>query len=505
MKSVSIITNISEINSHPVKVRFCKDNKPDLYTQSIVVNVKKGAVFTIALIALNQVNHLVNATVHSSLSSNLGGLGENQSLQTSVNSCSDMNYSIFSPFDFETLTLHADGPCKDADLSRIQINITFKTCTCPIGFEQDTLETTKCTCQCDHKLRPYISECHQQSRMLARTGTFWVTYINFTYNLSEYQYLIYPYCPLDYCYPPTLKVYFDLGVERGSDKQCNFNRSGILCGRCQTNFSLSLGSSKCIQCPTYWPLLCTAIILASFLAGIALVATILCLNLTVATGVLNGIIFYANIINANSSTFLPFNKRNFITIFIAWLNLELGIDTCLFEGMDTYWKTLLQLAFPSYVIILVIMVILISEHSTRFARLVGRKNPVATLATLILFSYARFLYSIITILSFSVLKYPGGSFEVVWLSDGTVNYLKGKHIFLFFIAVLVLLFGAAYTTLLFSWQWLVYYQNKTIFKWVRYHKFYLFLEPYHAPMPSNIVTGLVYCYLCASFYTWLHL
>ena len=221
--------------------------------------------------------------------------------------------------------------------------------------------------------------------------------------------------------------------------------------------------------------------MASFLAGIALVATILCLNLTVATGVLNGIILYANIINANSSTFLPFNERNFITVFIAWLNLELGIDTCLFEGMDTYWKILLQLAFPSYVIILVVMMILISEHSIRFARLIGGNNPVATLATLILFSYARFLHSTIAMLSFAVLEYPGGSHEVVWLSDGTVNYLKGKHIFLFFIALLVLLFGGAYTALLFFWQWLVYYQNNTIFKWVRYHRFYLFLEPYHAP------------------------
>lgn len=316
LKSVSTITNISEINSHPVKVRFCIDNKPDYITQSLTVYVEKGAIFTIALIALDQVNHIVNASIHSSLSSSLGGLGENQSLQTTIESCTDMNYSVFSPHDFEKLSLYADGPCKDADLSRIQINIGFQPCTCPIGFQQNRLETTKCMCECDHKLQPYISECHQQSKMLVRIGTFWVTYINFTDSLNDYQYLIYPHCPLDYCYPPTSKVYIDLSMEGGSDKQCNFNRSGILCGRCSTNFSLSLGSSKCIQCPTHWPLLCAVIIVASLVAGIALVATILCLNLTVATGVLNGIILYANIINANSSTFLPFNERNFITVFI---------------------------------------------------------------------------------------------------------------------------------------------------------------------------------------------
>ena len=99
-------------------------------------------------------------------------------------------------------------------------------------------------------------------------------------------------------------------------------------------------------------------------------------------GTLSGVIFYVNVINTNVNTFFPFKATNYITVFISWLNLELGIDTCLFIGMDTYWKTLLQLAFPMYVIFLVVMVILISECSTKFARLIGRKNPVATLDTL---------------------------------------------------------------------------------------------------------------------------
>lgn len=54
----------------------------------------------------------------------------------------------------------------------------------------------------------------------------------------------------------------------------------------------------------------------------------LVLNLTVAIGTLNGIILYANIVAANNSTFLPFTSSNFITVFIAWLNLDFGIDTC---------------------------------------------------------------------------------------------------------------------------------------------------------------------------------
>ena len=167
--------------------------------------------------------------------------------------------------------------------------------------------------------------------------------------------------------------------------------------------------------------------------------------------------------------------------------------------MDTYWKMLLQLAFPVYVIFLVVMVILISEHSTRFACLIGRKNPVATLATLILLSYAKLVNTIITSISFSILNYPDGSHKIVWLPDGNVGYLSGKHIFIFFIAILILLAGMAYTALLFSWQWLIYYQHKKVFLWVRYHRFYLFLEPYHAPIFSNTDTGQDYSYLYVLF------
>ena len=104
---------------------------------------------------------------------------------------------------------------------------------------------------------------------------------------------------------------------------------------------------------------------------------------------LNGLIFYTNIVYANKSILLPFKKTNFITAFVSWLNLELGIDTCYFPGMDTYIKTWLKLAFLAYVLSLVILVINISSYSTRFANLIGKKNPLATLATLIFYTNTR--------------------------------------------------------------------------------------------------------------------
>ena len=42
-----------------------------------------------------------------------------------------------------------------------------------------------------------------------------------------------------------------------------------------------------------------------------------------------------------------------------------------------------------------------------------------------------------------------------------------------------------YVALIFHWQWLLRYQDKAIFKWVRYQKLRHFLEPYHAPYTAQ--------------------
>ena len=292
--------------------------------------------------------------------------------------------------------------------------------------------------------------------------------------------MIYPHCPLDYCLPAIPNILIDLNTENGADVQCANNRSGILCGICKPGLSLSLGSSCCLSCSTIWPTHLFIILLAAVISGVVLVAILLILNLTVAVGTLNGLIFYANIIHANGSTYFQHSTK-FSYVFISWLNLEIGFDTCFFKGMDTYWKTWLQLAFPTYVIFLVIMVIILSERSIKFSRLIAKKNPVATLATLILLSYTKLLCTIIAALSFVTLHYPDGSHAKMWLADASIRYFGGKHVLLFLVAVFILIIGSIYTVFLFFWQWLLHCQKQIIFKWVKYQKFCHFIEPYHAP------------------------
>ena len=203
--------------------------------------------------------------------------------------------------------------------------------------------------------------------------------------------------------------------------------------------------------------------------------------MTVAVGTLNGPIFYANVVYTNKSILLPFQGTKFVIVFLSWLNLELGIDTCYFPGMDTFGKTWLQLVFPAYIILLVALVIIISSYSSRFSNLIGKKNPVATLATLVLLSYAKLLEVCFKSLSFGRLNYPNGLIEMVWLPDATIRYLPEKHILLFLAALLILLVGVIYNVLLFSWQWLLCLPRWRIFRWTSDQKLQTFIETYHTP------------------------
>ena len=74
-----------------------------------------------------------------------------------------------------------------------------------------------------------------------------------------------------------------------------------------------------------------------------------------------------------------------------------------------YWKIWIQLVFSAYLFFLVAMIIIISERSTTLSNIIRRKNPVATLATLVLLSYTKLLHIIISVLSSAVIKYPNGS------------------------------------------------------------------------------------------------
>ena len=278
---------------------------------------------------------------------------------------------------------------------------------------------------------------------------------------------------------------------------------------CRPGLSLSLNSSHCIKCHKHWYLNLLGLVIAAFIAGIALVTVLLALNMTVAVGTLNGILFYANIVAANMEAYFPLSSTpNFVTVFVSWLNLDIGFDICFFDGMTTEAKAMLHLAFPAYVISLVIIIIVISEYSSKFAKIVGKGDAVAVLATMILLSYTKCFKAIIGSISLLYVQPAYGSLNFDPTQFLAFPQKLGIHVrftdigkALLVISPLIFLLGLLYTALVFSWQWLIRYQDKAILKCVRYQKLQHFMEPYHAPYTTKYRywTGLLLIVCIALF------
>ena len=488
IRSVSNIDNIDLIASHPVRLCFCTENRPECSYTPLPIYVRKGETFKLSIVAVDQVNHTLESDVTTVISSNDGGLKEGQQQQSVGTNCTDVIYNVITPHDSEELLLNAVGPCGDAYTSQRRVQLVFKNCTCPIGFQTTANVVKNCECECHSNITDYIrpETCDSSTESFEPKLNAWISYTNIT-GQNDYYLLTHSNCPYDYCRSTTAQVSLSLDNLNDIDKKlCDLNRAGVLCGVCQSGYSVSFGSSHCIKCGKYWFIMLLGLIVLAIIAGIALVGILLFLNITVAIGTINGILFYANIINGNSSIF--FNDLpipSFPSVFIAWLNLDIGFDVCLYNGMDMFTKTLFQLGFPTYLILLVFIVIVVSKYSQKFSNMIGKKDPIATLATLILISYAKILSIIITTFSLTTLEYPDGR-RLLWKPDTTIEYFEPpKHALLFIIALVILLLSSAYTIILTSWQLLVRLPHWKLLAWIRNTKLSSFIQAYHAPYISK--------------------
>ena len=448
--------------------------------------VYPGGTLQVPVIAYGQWNGTTTAVLAVSSTRN-GNITinnhENSQNIIKYDSCSSLKYIIHSHAIGTTqeITLYiAKSHCSPNSTHAKTLTVIVHILSCPPGFQ---LSDTQPDCICAERLRQFTNTCliDYTTVLRAQDAEFWVGYDKKSQGL-----ILHPHCPFDYCTSKEMYLAVD-----DSDKQCNYNRNGLLCGKCSDSLSLALGSSRCLQCSNSY----LSLLAVFAFAGIALTVLLLVLRLTVAAGTINGLVFYANIVAANSAIFFQPQTTNVpkilvhttkvLTAFIAWLNLDLGIETCFYNGLDTYMKTWLHFTFPLYVWALVGMIIVGSYYSGRVAKVFGR-NPVAVLATLFLLSYAKLLRAVFVALSYTYLEYPNNSHVAVWLYDGNIRYLSGKHIPLFIAAMVCLIFlFLPYTMLLIISQWLQAKSKMKIFSCISSPKVMPFLDAYHAPYSNT--------------------
>ena len=429
---------LSSMSSDPVMICFCNtsSNLPNCSDRTQHIQAYPGVEFNTSIATVGYYGGtspgvvLVSAQ-HATLVRTYG--------QTETTNCFQLH--ILLQKNATTKVALVDIKLEDViNEMHASIKVDMK---CPIGF---VLSTEKCLC--DKFLRNNYVLCTISATpyKFVGPGNSWFTYVNDTQCITGTI-----NCPFDYC--NRFNVSFDV---MAPDRQCVANREGTLCGRCQSHLSIMLGSNRCGACSNWYLFLLPVFILA----GIVLVSVLMHLNFSVSVGTINGLLFYANMVKLNEAFFFPNGSVPIVSQFISWLNLDLGIEVCLFDGLDGYWNTWLQFAFPAYLFLLMGGIIIGCHYSVWLCRLCG-SHTVPALATLFLMSYTKILLTVTNALSMTRLP-CNDSILTVWSVDGNIEYGSSKHFILVVVSCGFLVIGLAYPVLVLCAPLLERYSNKCI-------------------------------------------
>ena len=322
---------------------------------------------------------------------------------------------------------------------------------CPAGFSLHP----QGYCRCDPILSshiPSLTTCDIDHQTIPRPANTWIS--AHTVNNSHYYYVSL-HCPFDYCLPHSSQLNLST-----PDSQCQFNRSGVMCGQCQRGLSTVFGSSQCKNCSDIYLI----IIIPIAIAGLIIVLMLFILNITVTNGDINSFLLYINIIIINSPIFFP-TGGSVMYAFSSLANLDLGIETCFYHGMNDYAKMWLQLLFPMYLIFMAAVLIITSRYFTTIQRLTARR-ALPVLATLFLLSYTKVLITVSNVLfSFtSITHLPYNHTTLVWSVDTSVPLFGLKFTVLFIACLILFLILIPFNVVLIFTKKLSYFKVVTYFK-----------------------------------------
>ena len=452
---------ISTISSDPCTVILC-DNSSDTYA------IYPGQSIFLSLQTVGQRNGIcpTGLSIYETKYNNVL-----QFLRTGE-SCTSVNISfLLCEVDEIAIQPQTASSCH----SKYTVNTVYVSVRyipgCPPGFQ---LKPTAVYCTCIALLINKGINCDLNNEAITIQGLEWIGNLS-TLGPQHDVIAFASVCPFDYCTNGRpINIMLDIV---GQNAQCSNNRRNVLCGECNDGLSASLGSSNCKKCSN--DLLALLVVFA--VMGVALVLFLFVTNLTVPTGTINGLIFYANIVRSNKDIFFTQAQGGFATFlqtFIAWMNLDFGIEVCFYDGMDNYAKAWLQFMFPTYILTLVGIFILIGRYSQAISNMC-RYNAVPVVATLLYLSYAKLIQTTIIIFAPATLELSDNKEKHVWQYDGNIEYLGSKHAWLFVFGLLVTVgLIIPYTSLILLSPCLQSWSHRRYLTWV--NKLKPFLDCYQA-------------------------
>lgn len=311
--------------------------------------------------------------------------------------------------------------------------LAFTLTGCAFGFVYSAAEGGDC--RCSNATAAANAICDDVLKVFNVTSGWW---IGPTARAEEG--LVYRSCLFDYC-----------AVQDGAKfatveptyiaAQCAYSRSGLLCGACDSGYSAVFGTNRCLKCTNDY----LALIVVFAAAGVAIIAIILLLRVTVSDGYVNGLLFYASVVSSYDGLLTARLKEREIFIPIFVLNLNTGYETCFFDGMTALDRAGLGFAFPLYLFALMLLFVWLASCSVRVSRWLARSSftPSKLIATLITLSYNSITQSCFQILGFArvpVFQEDGSqSIVYAWRTDPNVEYFSPLHATLFSVSLLLLI------------------------------------------------------------------
>ena len=423
-------SNDGQVLSFPEHVNYCGCSDPNLCNgTSQYLTTYPGRTVRLNVTSVDHQDKLSPSVVYTQVDTSGHQqitLGSQQSTQWIGTVCGIIEYQIYGPEKTSLKLLLSNDPNGSPTVIYVML------LPCEPGFTLiSNSSTSGMKCDCSQFFTSLGVACDTSDGTVTRSKTNWIgVYNNTDPALAET-------CPLDYCNSTIKKL-----SPARPGYLCNGGRTGIICGHCHGNLSVIFGSSKCQECSDMW--LTTLVMFA--VLGVILVAALFFLNLTITQGTLYGLIFYANIIQVNTSLFFNQSTLNPLQVIVSFVNLDLGFPLCFYNGMDDADKAGLQFVFPAYLLVLTMATILVWHYCLqrspttsvnsflcRISTTIGER-AVGVLSTLIYLSYSKLLRSVIEILTYSTIHLPSGDMYV-WFYDGNVQYLRGKHTVLFVVAM----------------------------------------------------------------------
>ena len=418
-------TGVEEITTLPNNLVVKRGHNTTIPGQSITIGVAAFDRFD------QYAPTVVTSTVLSASRNATSLLGKSGYFFLRKNRITDIPLRILGP-ENQTVTVGIYSIDSFADTY-----FTMQVLQCSPGF---IYNPSTSNCICIEKLIQDGINCNTDTQTLEVPNHLWMGPANEEENAVD---LVHD-CVLDYCHPGSRTV-----SPGEYEVQCaeGYSRTGLLCGTCMPGYSIVFGTNRCLKCSNTY----LALIIVFIVAGILLVLAISLLKITVTHGYLNGILFYCNVISLYTNTFAPAGPTNISFIVISFLNINLGVEACFYDGMNALARTGLQLVFPAYLFLLMGIITVLARSKFRCSKcfINSKFNANEMFGTLLILCYSSILGSCIEILAVVRVQTLAGDTLIRWVVDPTVPYFHGWHGVLGAIAIiLVLLYIALFPLVL---------------------------------------------------------